>query len=200
MENIAENHPETLRQGFKQMNRFMLLFWRLGLGRWMNIWPQGFGQFVVITHTGRKSGQRYRTPVNFGLVDGEIYVVAGFGQISDWYRNLKANPQVEVWLEDSWWEACAEEVTGGKNDLAILREVMIGSGFAARLFGGIDPAVVSDEELLNLTRDYRLIHLRRMAPRTGPGGPGDLAWVWPLATFLLLPLAFRGRKRQRRCC
>ena len=61
------------------------------------------GQIMVLTHTGRKSGLRRRTPVNYALVDGEVYCTAGFGQISDWYRNILANPQVEVWLPDGWW-------------------------------------------------------------------------------------------------
>jgi len=39
-----------------------------------------------------------------------------------------------------------------------------------------------------------VLHIRRTAERTGPQGPGDLAWVWPLATFLLLPLVFRRKK------
>jgi deazaflavin-dependent oxidoreductase (nitroreductase family) len=35
----------------------------------------------------------------------------------------------------------------------------------------------------------------RTEPVTGPGGPGDLAWVWPLATFIMLGLLLRRRRR-----
>jgi hypothetical protein len=75
-----------------------------------------------------------------------------------------------------------------------MRQVIRDSGFAGRL-AGIDAGRISDEELDRFTSDYCLIHLRRTAPRTGPGGPGELAWVWPLATLLLLPLALKKRKR-----
>lgn len=79
-------NPEVenkLRQGFKYLNRFMLLMWRLGMGKWLNMWPAGLGRYLVITHIGRKSGQRRRTPVNYATVDEEIDVTVGFGSTSD---------------------------------------------------------------------------------------------------------------------
>ncbi len=187
---------EGLRQMFKRFNRFMLLLWRLGLGLWVNTWPEVGGRIMVITHTGRKTGIQRRTPVNYAIVDGEVYCTAGFGTISDWYRNIRANPEVEVWLPDGWWAGVAEEVTDSEARLPLLRQVLIGSGFAARV-AGIDPITMTDAELEAATASYRLIHIKRTEARTGPGGPGDLAWVWPLATMILLPLALRRRKTGR---
>ena len=184
---------ELLRRGFKVFNPYMLLLWRLGLGTWMSFWPEGFGRYMVITHTGRKTGMRRQTPVNYSVVEGEVYCTAGFGPISDWYRNMMKNPKVEVWLPDGWWEGTAEEVIDPAARLPLMRQVILESGFAGRL-AGLDVRRMNDEEFDHATAGYRLIHLRRTAPRTGPGGPGDLAWVWPLATFILLPLAFRKRK------
>jgi deazaflavin-dependent oxidoreductase (nitroreductase family) len=186
---------ERLRQGFKRFNRFMMLMWRLGLGPWVNVWPEVGGRIMVITHTGRKTGIRRRTPVNYTIADDEIYCTAGFGSKSDWYRNIVANPEVEVWLPDGWWTGVAEEITGPSMRMPLLRQVLIDSGFAARA-AGIDPAGMTNQQLEAVTADYRLIHIRRTGARTGPGGPGDLAWVWPLATMILLPLVlFRRRKR-----
>ncbi len=187
------NTEERLRQGFKQFNRFMLFLWRLGLGRWVNGWPDVGGRIMVITHTGRKTGLRRRTPVNYAIVDGELYCTVGFGSVSDWYRNIKAKPEVEVWLPDGWWTGVAEEVTDATTQIPLLRQVLISSGLAARA-AGIDPVVMTNEELDAATRSYRLIHIRRTAARTGPGGPGDLAWVWPLATLILLPLVLFRRR------
>ena len=185
---------EQLRQGFKYLNRFMLLMWRLGLGPMLNMGPAMAGRYMVITHIGRKSGLKRRTPVNYAVVDDEVYCVAGFGSISDWYRNIIANPQVDVWLPDGWWTGVAEEVTHPEVRLPLLREVLIGSGFAA-LAAGVDPNKMKDEELNAATKEYRLIHIRRVAVRTGPDGPGDLVWVWPVLVMVLLPLAlFRRRK------
>lgn len=50
-------------------------------------WMPGFG---VVVHQGRRSGRRYRTPVNvFRLPDG--YVVAlTYGPDTDWVKNVVA--------------------------------------------------------------------------------------------------------------
>ncbi len=129
-------------------------------------------------------------------MDGELYCTAGFGPVSDWYRNLRADPNVEVWLPQGWWAGVAEDVSESPARLALMRAVLIASGFAV-CAAGIDPRNLPDEELDRVTAPYRLIHIRRTGARTGPGGPGDLAWVWPLATMILLPLVlFRRRKHK----
>ncbi len=194
---LTDPNPTTekqLQQGFKQFNKFMLTMWRLGLGSWVNAFPSVTGQVMVVTHIGRKSGVKRRTPVNYASVDGDIYCTAGFGKSSDWYRNIIANPCVEVWLPDGWWAGVAEEALDPDTRTVLMRAVLIASGFAAYA-AGIDPRKMSDEELDGVTASYRLIRIRRTTPLTGRGGPGDLAWVWPLATMILLPMVFSRRKR-----
>lgn len=186
---------QKLRQGFRFFNRFMLLLWRLGLGRWLNLWPSVGGRIMVITHTGRRSGKRRRTPVNYALVNDEIYCLAGFGKECDWFRNILANPQVEVWLPDGRWAGEAEDISDSMQRLPILRQVMIASGFAAYA-AGLKPLSMSDEELAAVTATYRLIHIRRRAACTGLAGPGDLDWIWPLATCILLPMVLFHRRRR----
>lgn len=190
------SREKKMQQGFKQFNKFMLLMWRLGLGQWINLWPEGIGRIMVITHTGRKSGLKRQTPVNYAIVDGEVYCVSGFGKYSDWYQNIKTNPEVEIWLPDSWWAGIAEEITEPVKRLSTLRTVLQNSGFATYAFEGLDPFKTTDEQLTNATNEYCVFRIQRIEARTGLGGPGELAWVWPLATFLLLPLALcRGRRR-----
>lgn len=184
---------EHLRQFFKRMNEFMLVLWRLGLGPWINLWPQVGGRIMVVTHTGRKTGKRHRTPVNYAIVNGELYCTAGFGAISDWFRNILANPEVEIWLPNGWWSGSADEVVDPVHRASLMRQVLIGSGFAARI-AGINPHIQSDKELERATGEYRLIRIRLVGPRTGPGGPGDLAWIWPLATMILLPMVLFRKK------
>jgi deazaflavin-dependent oxidoreductase (nitroreductase family) len=155
---------------------------------------------MVLTTTGRKSGRARRTPLNYAIVDGDIYCTAGFGGISDWYRNMLADPEVEVWLPDGWWLGVAEEVTDDAMHLPLLRQVLIGSGIVAPL-AGVNPHTLTDEALAAATAPYRLIRIRRTEARTGPDGPGDLAWVWPLSTIVaLLLLARRWRPPAARMC
>ncbi len=201
--NADPRMEEQLRQGFKYLNRFMLFMWRLGLGPMLNMGPVMAGRYMVITHTGRKSGMKRRTPVNYAEVDGEIYCTAGFGSVSDWYRNIIANPQVEMWLPDGWYAGIAEEVTHPEVRLPLLRDVLIAGGFAAYA-AGVDPQKMTDEELDAVTKDSKLIHIRRVAARTGVDGPGDLVWVWPVVVMILLPLALfkgtGGRRSKGKCC
>ena len=195
MTSTSQPLQERLRQFFKYLNRLMLLMWRLGFGSYMNR-PELSGRIMVLSHTGRKTGLRRQTPVNFAIVDGEVYCAAGFGGISDWYRNLLADPRVEVWLPEGWWAGTAEEISNSPQRIDIIRQVMIASGFAARL-AGIDPLRMSADELAEVSASYPLIHIRRAEARTGPGGPGDLAWVWPWTTaILVILLLFRPRSRR----
>jgi hypothetical protein len=104
-----------------------------------------------------------------------------------------ANRSVEVWLPEGWWSGLAEEVIDPKLRGPIMRQVLIDSGFAARIFG-IDPHALTDDELETLTAKYQLIHIKRLAACTGTNGPGDLAWVWQVATFVLLPIVLLRRR------
>ena len=151
---------DSLRKTFHRMNRFMVFMWKIGLGKAINIWPAGFGRIMVIKHRGRKSGKVYLTPVNYATIDGEIYCIAGFGSISDWYRNMLVYPRVELWLPEGKDIFCAEDISQSPNRLFLLRQVIIASGFAGPLLG-IDPKKLNDEELQTVSKNYRLVHFQR---------------------------------------
>ncbi len=70
----------------------------------------------------------------------------------------------------------------------------LASGLAGPLFG-VNPKKLTDADFEKLMDRYRLIRIQRKEAVTGPGGPGDLAWVWPLSTLILLLLWFRRRSR-----
>jgi len=154
---------QALIRFFKIMNPLMLGMWRLGLGRMINIWPAVIGRMMVITHTGRVTGLKRQTPVNYTIVDGELYGMAGQGVKADWYRNLMSCPQAAVWLPDGRWEACAEDVTARPDALRLWRAALKDSGFAAPVFGGINPYTIADEALAEKVKDYRLIHFQRVS-------------------------------------
>lgn len=191
---MSQSIEQLARQVFKRLNTLMLWHWRLGMGSYLNFWPSGLGRFLILLHTGRKSGRRYQTPVNYTEHAGDVYIVAGFGPKTDWYRNLMAQPQTEVWLPDGRWLVTVADVTDSADQAPIMRAVLQGSGFAAYL-AGINPYRMSDADLQAATRDYRLLCLHRVSPLAGAGGPGDKLWLWPLfvvAAFLL------GRMSRRR--
>ncbi len=195
MATIDPRTEERLRQGFKKyLNPTMMMMWRLGLGSWFKVCPEISGSVMVLTHFGRKTGKKRYQPLNYAIVDDDIYCVAAFGGISDWYRNIRANPNVEVWLPTGWWAGVAEDDSDSPARTQLLRKVLIGSGFAAYV-AGLNPRKMTDDEIDTESKKYRLLRIKRNAARTGPGGPGDLEWVWQLMTIILLGLLLFWRRR-----
>ena len=103
-----------------------------------------------------------------------------------------ADPEVEVWLPDGRWSGIASDVSDRPEGATILRKVIVASGFAGPLFG-FNPKRLTDDDFERLLQDYRLVCIRKAEAATGAGGPGDLAWVWPVSTVALLWLVLRRR-------
>jgi deazaflavin-dependent oxidoreductase (nitroreductase family) len=185
---------QWLRPIFSRMNRALMVpMWRLGLGRCMNAWPTA-GRLLVLAHTGRRSGTRYLAPLNYAKVGDDVWVIAGFGPRTDWYRNVLADPNVVVWLPGGRWFAEAHDVTDSDDFIDVLRQVLIGSGFAAPLFG-IHPKTMSDEELAAACADYRVVRLTLHTRVQGSEGRADLVWVWPVAAIGLVGMRLLRRAR-----
>jgi deazaflavin-dependent oxidoreductase (nitroreductase family) len=53
---------------------------------------------MIITHTGRKSGRQYSTPIGY-LRDGDSVLGFNVGGGSQWYKNLKQNPVVTLTIQ-----------------------------------------------------------------------------------------------------
>lgn len=81
------------------------LLYGLGLG-------PVYGRLVLLlTTTGRRSGLPHVTPLQYEEVDGVIYVGAARGPKADWYRNIQANPAVEVRVRSRRFRGLAEPIT-----------------------------------------------------------------------------------------
>lgn len=178
MRQVGERSSRPLAaRAFRRLNRLMVECWRLGLGRWINAWPSGSGRILVIGHLGRRSGLPRWTPLNYARIDGDVHCVAGFGAGSDWYRNVIAHPRVEVWLPGQRWLGHVEDVSDHPQRLRLIRDVLIASGFAARL-AGVDPRRLDDDALDAATTGYRVLRLRPIPgdrPLPEHPRPGDRA-------------------------
>lgn len=102
MEKVKEIRPPRglARWGF----RLPIWLYRLGLGGLLG------GRFLLLNHTGRKSGKMRQTVlevVRFDQETSSFIVAVGFGTSSDWYRNITANPKVIV--QSGWkrWQMTA---------------------------------------------------------------------------------------------
>ena len=71
--------------------RLPIWFYRMGLGGLLG------KRFVCLTHTGRKSGLPRQTVlevVRYEAESGACVVAAGFGDRSDWVRNVTRDPHI----------------------------------------------------------------------------------------------------------
>lgn len=87
---VERGRPKGLMKLFL---RFPILLYRAGLG-------ELFGQrFLLLTHTGRKSGKPRQAVVEVMRHDDatDAYVAAAaWGENSDWFRNIKKGPSVQI--------------------------------------------------------------------------------------------------------
>lgn len=66
---------------------------------------------LLLTTTGRKSGQPRITPLQYEQIDGAYYLGAARGLKADWVRNLQTNPHVELRVGAKRVSGLAEVVT-----------------------------------------------------------------------------------------
>jgi deazaflavin-dependent oxidoreductase (nitroreductase family) len=97
--------PDEFWTKIKKVQRIHQQLYASGKG-WIIGWL-----ILLLTHTGRKSGKRYVTPLQYEEIDGAYYIGAARGQKADWFRNVKANPNVEVAVGRKVFHALAELVT-----------------------------------------------------------------------------------------
>jgi deazaflavin-dependent oxidoreductase (nitroreductase family) len=81
-------------EGFKRLLfRAPIWLYKVGLGGLMG------GRFLLLKHTGRKSGKPRQTVlevVDFDAETGTYFVASGFGKTSDWFQNIVAKSEVAV--------------------------------------------------------------------------------------------------------
>jgi len=89
----------------KNIQRIHQLLYAVGLGPVV-------GKFILLlTTTGRRSGLKRITPLQYEEQEGKFFLGSARGTKADWYRNLKADGKVEVWVKNRRFRGLAETVT-----------------------------------------------------------------------------------------
>lgn len=161
---------EDLQATFRRLNPNVLRLWRWHVGWMMSVVPPLTGKTMVVSHVGRASGLRRHTPLNYAVLEGDVWCTTH--ERSQWLRNVLANPEVTVWLPlRRQRRGRAEVLPVDDTRVDRLRAVLLASGFAAGRFGGLHPRRDSDAELLAQCREYRLVRIARGAvvPRAERG-------------------------------
>jgi deazaflavin-dependent oxidoreductase (nitroreductase family) len=89
----------------KNVQRIHRVLYAIGLGSVV-------GKIVLLlTTTGRKSGLKRVTPLQYELIGDDYFVGAARGLQADWVRNIQACPYVELRVGKRELKATAEVVT-----------------------------------------------------------------------------------------
>ena len=83
-----------------------------------HIWRRG-SKTLLLTTTGRTTGEPRTTPLIYEDADGAYVIVASKGgapQHPGWYRNLVKNPDVEVQVRDEVFRARARTAEGEERE------------------------------------------------------------------------------------
>ncbi len=179
---------------FRVMNRWLMIpATRAGLGPWMST-PFG-GSMVLLRIRGRKSGEIRETPLNYVVAEGALWVLAGFGPRTEWYRNLQADPTVEAVLPGRTIRGRATDVRSPEVRRRIMPAILR-STLGPSLGAGINPFAPADD----IVGEMGFVPLLRIDPDDGwldpeADDPGGLAWVWRqglvLVASIVLILALR---------
>jgi hypothetical protein len=176
-----------VRRFFWFLNKFFMVpMFRLGLAPFFG--NPFTGYIMVLKVIGRKTGKLRYAPVNYAILNGNVYCLSGYRQGSDWYRNLLAHPAIEAILPGGALAGNVTVITDPAVKTPIIRKILQNAGFAG-FFEGYNPFRISDEELLKKTSDMPLVCIQPTGMGNGASDPAGWAWVWTPISILLLILA-----------
>lgn len=101
----------------RMLLRLPIWLFRVHLG-----WILG-NRFLQLTHTGRKSGLPHETileVLQYDKVSDTYYILAGWGEKSDWVRNVEKTPKVEINAGHRHFHAMATRLSPDEAELKVL--------------------------------------------------------------------------------
>ncbi len=177
---------DASRTAFRYANRYaMVPFHRAGLAAWLGSPLTGWQ--CLVTTTGRRSGLPRHTPLGYLVADGAAWVLAGYGPVTLWYRNVLDDPRVTLLLPGRPpFAAHATEVTDPSVRARIIPPLARSMALPGTMIGCFPPTA-TDERILGCVSWVPLV---RIAPAdgaplaAGPDDPGGLGWTWRQALAL----------------
>lgn len=92
-------------QRIKNVQKIHRVMYAIGLG------PVIGRIILLLTTTGRKTGLKRITPLQYEEIDGKYYLGSARGLQADWVRNIQANPNVTIRVKSLEFQGHAEVVT-----------------------------------------------------------------------------------------
>lgn len=108
------------------------MLYRLRMG-----WLLG-SRFLLLTHTGRRTGQTRQTVlevVGYDRSIPEVVVIAAWGERAQWVRNLEASPAISVQIGRTRWPAPEHHILDAERTAEVIATYRREHPFTARLIG-----------------------------------------------------------------
>ena len=184
-----------LRRAFLAVDPLMSAALEGGLGALISNPLTGY--LMVLRTRGRRTGLMRAAPLGYVVLDGAIYCCAGFGETTAWYRNVIADPLVEVVLPGRTMQGRATPVTAPDEWIQAYRALIASMGVIGRITVG-DVRGLDDAGLLAGHGGIPIVRIDPTAFVSGPLDPGGRSWIvpWAASAVLVVVLATRlGRAR-----
>jgi deazaflavin-dependent oxidoreductase (nitroreductase family) len=95
-------------------------------------------QYCYLTTKGRVSGKPHRIEIWFGVDGDSIFLLSGGGRGSDWVKNLKADPKIQLRIAKTQFTGVAQVVDDADVD-AMARRLL-----AAKYYGWSEGKELND--------------------------------------------------------
>jgi deazaflavin-dependent oxidoreductase (nitroreductase family) len=179
------------RRAFHHANRLLVVpLHEAGLAAWLGSPVTGWQ--CLVTTVGRRSGLPRPTPLGYIVSEGAAWVLAGYGPSTLWYRNVLADPHVDLRLPGGRPVRCvAEAITDPVVRARIIPSLSRSMMLPGALIGCL-PATSSDDRILECVSWVPLVRIQPdsgdpLVP--GPDDPGGRAWIWRQGIALGVTLA-----------
>lgn len=169
--------------------------YRLGLGQVLA--PM---RLMVLTTWGRKTGLPRHTAIEYRAHGSKLYVVSGWGQRPNWYRNLVAQPVARIRRGQHLLNARATVVTDPGESLRVLylfrkRAPFIYDPLLARLS---NRQSVNPRTLAEISDQFTIVRLEPADDVVGPPAvEADLKWLGVIIGIVMTVLAANLMRRGR---
>ncbi len=149
---LLEEGPQGIA---RSISRFPISLYRLGWGGVLNWLPM-----LVMTTKGRRSGAPRHVMVEFRRHGSKYYVFSGWGERTDWYRNLLQNPRVTIQHGAHVFAADARPVEDKAEALRALYLFTRNSRLYELVFAGMSSARSADlSTLAEVAQEFTLVRL-----------------------------------------
>jgi deazaflavin-dependent oxidoreductase (nitroreductase family) len=103
MNNNQVQNSKNIYQRMKRLNARMVKNYQRGFG------PTHIT--LLLTTTGRKTGLPRTTPLQYEKVGEDFFIASALGDQADWYKNICAEPRVQVRVGQREFNALTEATT-----------------------------------------------------------------------------------------